>query len=223
MMTNASAAPKSVVSLKARYRTRLLGVFAANLIVLTAAVLYGVIELEGIKAITNDWQSSWKGLGSAAGAVVIGTGIVVILSGLLSSDSKARIVFVRWSHPLPGCRAFSHYLRNDPRVDFPLLERVLGALPSEPSEQNRLWYRRIYAQVQTHPVVLQVHEDFLFSRDYAALSLLFLVFLGFIGVVEISSSKTAAIYVFALAAQFAAASVAARNYGVRLVTTSVAV
>jgi hypothetical protein len=217
-MTKIPSASKNAVSLKHGYRWRLFAVLAANLIVLYAAVTYDVIRLDGISAVTSDWQAAWKNIGSVAVAFAITT----ILNGLLSSDAKARLIFWRWRNPLPGCRAFSHYLTRDPRIDFGALERALGTLPTEPAAQNALWYQRIYKIVQNDPVVLQVHKDFLFSRDYTALSLLFLVFLGAAGAYAIAAPKTMWIYLALLAAQLVATMIAARNYGTRLVTTSVA-
>lgn len=218
-MTGTVSSSKNVVSLKEGYRWRLFAVLAANLIVLYAAVTYDAVQLDGISAVASNAQAAWKNIGSAAVAFAITT----ILNGLLSSDAKARIVFWRWRNPLPGCRAFSHYLKNDPRIDFVALEHALGAPPTEPAAQNALWYQRIYKVVQNNPVVLQVHKDFLFSRDYAALSLLFLVFLGTAGAYAIESSRTMWVYLALLAAQLIATMFAARNYGTRLVTTSAAV
>lgn len=218
-MAKIAPASKSTMTLKDGYRWRLFAVLAANLVVLYAAVTYDIIQLDGMTAVTSDWQAAWKNIGSAAVAFAITT----ILNGLLSSDAKARIVFWRWRHPLPGCRAFSHYLSRDPRIHFAALERALGTLPTEPATQNALWYQRIYKMVQNDPVVLHVHKDFLFSRDYTALSLLLLVFLGAAGAYAIASPKTMLIYLALLAVQFVAATIAARNYGTRLVTTSVAV
>ena len=41
-----------------------------------------------------------------------------ILDGLLSADAKARIVYCRYRHPLPGSRAFSVHLLNEARADL---------------------------------------------------------------------------------------------------------
>jgi hypothetical protein len=46
-----------------------------------------------------------------------------------------------------------------------------SALPTEPVEQNRVWYG-MYKGVEKEPPVVQAH------RDYAGLSALFVVFLG---------------------------------------------
>jgi hypothetical protein len=222
-MTKSSPISKNATSLKGRYHSRLIAIFVANLIVFSAAVTYGVIQLEGINAIATSWQAGSKTIGSVAAPLVIALAITTVLSGLLSSELKARIVFGRWSHPLPASRAFSHYLKKDPRIDFDALVQKLGQQPTEPTEQNSLWYRRIYKAVQNDPIILEVHKDFLFCRDYAALSLLFLIFLGSAGIYAISSTSTVIIYLSCLTIQFVASMLAARNYGIRFVTTSAAV
>jgi hypothetical protein len=222
-MTKVRSGSKNSVSLKREYRSRLIAVFIANLALFSAAAAYGVIQLDGISAVANKWQEVTKNLGSAAAAALIALAITTVLNGLLSSDMKARMVFWRWSHPLPGSRAFSHYLPKDPRIDFDALAKNLEELPTQPADQNRLWYRRIYQAVQNDPIVLEVHKDFLFCRDYAALSLLFLIFLGAAGVYTIPSTYTALTYLLFLAIQFVVTTLAARNYGVRMVTTSAAV
>jgi hypothetical protein len=214
---------KNSVSLKGKYRVRLIAVFVANLAVLSAAVTYGVIQFDGINTVATNWQGISKNVGSIAAPALIALAITTVLSGVLSSDTKARIVFCRWSHPLPGSRAFSNYLRKDTRIDFDALMRTLGQEPTDPADQNSLWYRRIYKTVQNDPIVLEVHKDFLFCRDYAALSLLFLIFLGAVGIYAISSPTTVLIYLSCLAIQFITSLLAARNYGIRLVTTSAAV
>jgi hypothetical protein len=218
-MTNIASGTKSHVTLKDGYRWRLFAVLAANLILLYVAAVYDAIQLDGLRAVTSDWEHAWKDIGAVALAAVATT----ILNGILSADAKARIVFWRWRHPLPGCRAFSVYLKKDVRVDFAALRSALGGLPSDPAKQNALWYRRIYSPVKDDPLVLQVHGDYLFSRDYAGASALFLLVLGAIGVWAIASPKTLWLYLALLAAQLMATTLAAQHYGGRFVATAAAV
>jgi hypothetical protein len=51
--------------------------------------------------------------------------VTTVANGLLSADMKARFVFLRWHHPLPGNRAFSKYAQQDPRIDQIRLAQVI--------------------------------------------------------------------------------------------------
>lgn len=51
--------------------------------------------------------------------------ILSIACGLLPASWKAVLVFWRVKNPLPGCRAFSHVMKSDPRINPSLLEASL--------------------------------------------------------------------------------------------------
>ena len=38
-----------------------------------------------------------------------------IINAQIGHNNKARLVFWKWSHPLPGSRAFTKYVNTDPR------------------------------------------------------------------------------------------------------------
>lgn len=204
-------------ALKERYRTRLGLIIAANVVVLVAFLTLPVVDFAGLRLVATQADDLSKGFGSAAVCTVA----VSILNGLVPSHWKARLVFWRWRHPLPGSRAAS-LLAADPRIDMVAVERQFGALPADPSGQNAAWYR-IYRTVQDEPAVSTTHEDFLFARDYAALSALFLVIFGAGAFYVMPASDSRWTYWALLALQYLIVSFAARNYGTRLVTTSVAV
>ena len=104
--------------------------------------------------------------------------VTTVANGLISAEAKARLVFLRWRHALPGHRAFSKYAASDPRIDVAKLKKVCGnKFPEDPVEQNRTWYR-LYKAVEGNPSVVQVQRDFLLMRDYAALAALFAVVFG---------------------------------------------
>jgi hypothetical protein len=48
--------------------------------------------------------------------------LAMIFNGLVGGNFKAKLVFWRLHDPLPGCRAFSHYLHIDPRIDANVLQ-----------------------------------------------------------------------------------------------------
>jgi hypothetical protein len=112
-------------------------------------------------------------------------------------------------------------VRRDSRIDTAALQRVVGRFPVEPREQNVLWYR-LYRPVENEPAVMDAHRHFLLTRDCAAIAFLLLITAGPLAVWLVSSVASAGIYVALLLLQYLAARQAASNYGIRLVTTVLA-
>lgn len=201
-------------SLKEQNRWQLWIIVAANSLFLYGVVQANAIRADGLRAVFTDAQN----LLPVGVALVIAT----VLNGLISAEMKARLVFLRWHHALPGHRAFSEHAARDPRIDLPALEKLHGAaLPADPQEQNRAWYR-IYKTMENDPAIRQVHRDFLLLRDYTGLCAVFIVFYGAVGLYAIPSTKIGLIYLLVLALQFVLVRQAASNYGIRLVTTVLA-
>ena len=145
-----------------------------------------------------------------------------VLDGLLSADTKARIIYWKYTHPLPGSRAFSEHLEKEPRADPDRLAQQWGAFPDDPVEQNRLWYR-IYKNVEKEIRVHEAHRAWLFSRDIAAYAVLFLTFFGIATLISDIPWTSAWWYLVGLAGQYLLAIAAARTYGVRFVRTVLAI
>jgi hypothetical protein len=201
-------------SLKEQNRWQIWLIVSANALLLFAVVQSKTVEISGLSAILKDTSN----------LLPVGLALIVttILNGLLSADTKARLVFLRWHNALPGHRAFSQYARFDPRIDFARLTKIHGsALPIDPPEQNRVWYR-LYKAVENNPAVLQVHRDFLLMRDYTGLSVLFIIFFGAAAFYAFPSLKTASTYLLLLTTQYVVVRQAAANYGIRMVTTVLA-
>lgn len=215
--TGAEAAPRggeTGKSLKDQNRWQLWIIVAANSLFLYGVVRANAIKADGLRAAFTDAQN----------LVPVGLALVIatVLNGLVSADMKARLVFLRWHHALPGHRAFSKHAVRDPRIDVATLEKLhAAALPVEPAEQNRAWYR-IYKTVENDHGVRQVHRDFLLLRDYTALCAVFFVLYGAAGFLTIPSIRIRLMYLAVLAAQFALVRQAAANYGTRFVTTVLA-
>jgi hypothetical protein len=171
-------------------------------------------ELWKLKETTIKLITSITGLGFGI--------LAVILNGLVSGDFKARLVFWRLHNPLPGCRAFSYYMNIDPRVDVNILQTRFGQFPSEPAQQNSLWYR-IYRKNESHPSILDAHAGFLLSRDLATLNIVFIFTLGPTALYFAENTKLAIYYTVALAVLYGLISQAARTYGERFVTNALAV
>jgi hypothetical protein len=148
--------------------------------------------------------------------------LLTIANGLLDPTIKARLVFWRWQHPLPGCRAFSVHLKRDARINVPALRSKLGTFPKSEADQNTAWYR-LYRSIETDPAVSHVQREFLFARDYAARSALAIVPLGIAAFMQAQSIRHASIYLAMLVGQYLAVAIAAANYGKRFVCTVLAI
>lgn len=212
----AAEAPRAETgkSLKDQYRWQLWIIVAVNTLFLCGVVQANAIKVDGLRAIFTGAQN----------LLPIGVALIVatVLNGLLSADAKARVVFLRWYHALPGHRAFSEHAVRDPRIDVAALKKIHGGpLPTDPVEQNRTWYR-MYKSIENDPAVRQAHRDYLFMRDYAGLGAVFVVFYGAVGMFTIPSMRVGLMYLLVLAAQFALVRQAASNYGTRFVTTVLA-
>ncbi|MCY3769203.1 MAG: hypothetical protein OXG56_07570 [Gammaproteobacteria bacterium] len=145
-----------------------------------------------------------------------------LLDGLLSADTKARLIYWRYRHPLPGSFAFSIHLEKEPRANPDQLVQEWGTFPEDPVEQNRLWYR-VYRSVEKEIRVHEAHRAWLLSRDLTAYTILFLIIFGTATLLSNAPWAIEWWYLTALAVQCLTAIVAARTYGVRFVRTVLAV
>jgi hypothetical protein len=190
------------------------------IIALNAVVFYSITRLDAIET------AGWKGLFTAATNLLpIGFAFIVtsVANGLLSAHMKARLVFLRWTHALPGHRAFSKHAPADPRIDLDRLKKSLrNKLPDGPEAENKVWYR-MFKEEEAAPEVRHIHREFLLMRDYAGLSALFFVGLSIAAFVLLQSWKAALTYCLLLLLQFVVAQHVAATYGARFVCTVMAV
>lgn len=142
--------------------------------------------------------------------------ILSIACGLIPPSWKAVLVFWRVKNPLPGCRAFSHLAKSDPRINSNLLETEISQLPEDPNEQNSKWYQ-LYKVVQDEVIVQEAHKSFLLNRDLTGISVLFLLFGTPALIPSGASSANIVIYAAILTLEFIAFSITARNHGERFV------
>ena len=201
--------------LKHSYKWPLRVVTVVNVAVFWAIVAYHA-DLSGIWALLGSISIKDGTIGLIAPIVAF------VLDGLLSADAKARVVYWRYSHPLPGSRAFSIHLQKEARADPELLLQKWGTLPNDPADENRLWYR-IYRSVENEIRVHEAHRAWLFSRDLTAYAVLFLAILGISTLISDTPWANKWRYLFVLAVQYVATMAAARAYGVRFVRTVLAV
>ncbi len=152
-------------------------------------------------------------------------GLAIALCGILNAQltplMKARIVFMKWEHPLPGSEAFSRHLTEDHRIDMKVVNSMWGPLPVDPGAQNALWYR-IYQGERDTPAVSQASRHWLFARDYACVISLLLPLLGVAGIVQMHGIVPYATMIVVLLVQFLLTSQAARTNAIRLVSTVIA-
>ena len=148
--------------------------------------------------------------------------ICFLIDGFLSADAKARLVYWRWRHPLPGSRAFSKHLEADPRTDPDKLARDWGPFPDKPEQQNVLWYK-IYRSVEHDVRVHEAHRAWLYAQALTAYAALFLSILGTTAVILPNPLPSIVWYLPALVLQYLATMIAARKLGLRFVRTVLAV
>jgi hypothetical protein len=201
-------------ALKDENRLNLWLIIAFNSLFLYAVAQENAIRLDGIRAAISN----------AENLVPVGFAIVAatVVNGILSDETKNRLVFLRWTHSLPGHRAFSRHALEDPRIDIQALKVACGPdWPTTPAAENQRWYA-LYRGVADCPPVRQVHRDFLLLRDYAGMAALMVLIYGGAAVYAVASLKIALLYDLLLIAQFAAVRHSARNYGISFVKTVLA-
>jgi hypothetical protein len=147
--------------------------------------------------------------------------IALIFTGIISSEYKARLIFLRWKYALPGHRVFSDLIKRDARIDIKKLTAKMGKLPRKPSEQNSKWFS-IYKSYSHSVIVNQAHKDFLLSRDLCAISFLFAT-IGSLGIYFAGSNlKWTGGYLLIMASHFVALTIVARNHGNRFACNAIA-
>ena len=150
-------------------------------------------------------------IGGVAGAGGV-LALLVLLNGVIDPVTKARLIYLRWDDPLPGCRAFTVEAKSDPRIDISRLEAKFHPLPNEGPAQNSLWYE-LYRPLAKEPAVLDAHRGYLLGRDYTFFAIILLVVLGPLSIAQFSSSGWAMFFIIVLAVQCAVAWIAAAHYG----------
>lgn len=145
-----------------------------------------------------------------------------LANGFLTAETKARLVLLRWTHALPGHRAFSKLAVSDTRIDIDNLSKLLGkAWPVGPEAENRTWYR-LFKEIENDPVILWAHREFLFTRDYTGFAALFLIAFGAAAAFTVRPPYFLALYLACLALQLLLARHIAATYGDRLACTVLA-
>lgn len=199
-------------SLKEHNRPRLAIVIVANL-----AVYYWVLDHE---FDFEDWKSDLSAVLQYC-YVLLASIAATVLNALVNHKNKARLVFWKWKFPLPASYAFTKHIDTDPRIDKEALINRYGPFPVDPEKQNALWYKW-YHEVENEVRIVQVHRDYLFTRDYTSISFLFFVTFGPLALLQIGNANDTGIYFAILLLQYVTVRWAAKNYGIRFVTSVLA-
>jgi hypothetical protein len=147
---------------------------------------------------------------------------VLLLSGLVPHNVKAMLVYWKLKNVLPGHEAFTRYGPADPRVDMAALRKNVGALPTEPAEQNAFWYK-LYRRVESEIPVAGAHKMYLLWRDAAALSLPLVIALPLLLRWNGAGTNAAWIACAIFAGQYLLTAIAARHSGTRFVCNVLAI
>lgn len=147
--------------------------------------------------------------------------VVLLLVHVANNEAKCLIVYWRSYGWLPGCEAFSKHVKADPRIGVKQLREHVGDFPTDPVEQNALWYR-LYKMVEDEAEIRDPQRDFLMYRDMAALSLAFTGIAPFVlyhaGATPNAQWLAAGIFF----AQYVLTAISARNRGIRFVRSVLA-
>ena len=145
----------------------------------------------------------------------------LILDGIVTPHFKAVLVYWKWRNPLPSHQAFSLHGKADKRVDMRALEQEHGRLPTDPVEQNLLWYKLSKATAD-EPSVDEAHYAWLLARDLTSLSFILLIIsAGLTAAVRVGGWEWVVMFGTQVALYVAMRQVAA-NKGTRFVTTVLA-
>ncbi|MDD2786017.1 MAG: hypothetical protein PHS79_03950 [Patescibacteria group bacterium] len=189
---------------------------------LAGAMVLAWVNLGMPTTLTTFTPEAWnKAL--APSALLLVAIIAAALDSVPGHDLKARLVFWRWKHPLPGSRAFQRAgLARDTRIDRTRLkERMGGSFPLGPADQNAAWYR-LYKDVEHDPRVDGAQLDYLLFRDLTWFALLLAVASVICAIVNPAARNGSLWSTAAFSALTFTFSRAAAERGVRFVNTVLA-
>lgn len=147
---------------------------------------------------------------------ILGLLIVKLLLNIIPAEIKHNIIFFRLKNSLPGHRAFSIYVKKDPRIDIENLEKILGTLPISPSEQNRVWYK-IYQRHKNDEQIIDSHVKFLFFRDSSILTIYILIAFIILCIIFKATLFQWILAILFITLQLIIFIISARNNGIRFV------
>jgi hypothetical protein len=190
-------------------------------LVLLAATDVFLILMFAVPEVLGSATLTQVGIGRILTTTVIPV-LVLLIVNVLPHDIKSMLVYWKSRGVLPGCEAFSKYGPGDGRIDMAALKKNVGALPTNPSEQNAVWYR-LYKMIPDETEVVEAHKLFLMYRDMAVMSLPLIVLIPL--TLHFVSATTFAVCFSAslLVAQYLFTALSARWSGIRFVCNVLAI
>lgn len=141
---------------------------------------------------------------------------MVILNGVLSSDFKHKLVFMKMNNPLPASR-LQKTLKNDQRVSIDQVSEKFGPIPDDSKQQNVYWYQKIYKPNQDSKNT-RYSQKFLMTRDMTAICIIILFF-SILNTLFLSGTW---LHILVILCEYFIVRLVAANYGKRFVTTVIA-
>lgn len=132
-----------------------------------------------------------------------------MLLGLVPARMRDPLIHWRWRHSLPGSRAFTRFGPADARVDMAALEQRYGPLPTEPGEQDWLFYK-VYRARANEVGVLDAHKSYLAARDIGIIPLILFLLLPGVAWWATGNPERVALYSVALFASYVIMALAAQ-------------
>ena len=148
--------------------------------------------------------------------VGLGSLIVIVFTGLISAEWKARIVFLKWKNPLPGHRSFTKLAKLDSRIDLKILEKKYGTLPVDEKEQNLLWYK-IYKEYENEVIVKTSQSHFLLTRDLASVTIIVTIIIIMVMLIYKLGIGVIFIFFLVMTLHYFVLILSSQNYGRRFV------
>lgn len=190
------------------------------LVLLAIADVLAVLFVVAPEVVSNA-SLTQAGIGRVLATAVMPVAVLLIVNAV-PHDVKSMLVYWKPFGVLPGCEAFTKYGPGDPRIDMAALKKNVGALPTDPTEQNSKWYR-LYKQVSKESEVAEAHKLFLMYRDMAVMSLALIVLVP-AALLALGAARSAPWLVTGLFAfQYLVTALSARWSGIRFVCNVLAV
>ena len=184
--------------------------------ILWSCSLYGVFLTAPANLFTQ-FQTAFATLSAKDGVfAALSPLLAVMLTGLVSSSNKARLIFWRWRDALPGHRAFSQLVLSDARLDLNRLRQLVIPWPQTRLDENRVWFA-IYKKVAEASTVLQAHKAFLLTRDIATVACIFAVAGPVALLLSGVDAQRLALYVLVMFIHYLVFMIVARNHANRFV------
>lgn len=195
-------------------------IWLINIAVLLHILVFFWITVQPIALFDLSQDDLLKRLQSLLAPSAISLGVICILRlvllGMIPSGLRDKLVHWRMKNPLPGSKAFTKIGVDDPRVNLDALANQHSSLPTDPAEQDQLFYH-IYKKRQNETGVLDAHKSYLAMRDISVLNLMFLLILSPLAYYMIGTIQGVNGYVLALIIVFILTSFTAQNYARRMV------